>query len=119
MRRSDRGAGRLGFTLVEVVVALTVLAVGLLGFSAAVGVVAARMSSSLLETRVTMCAQAKLEELLAGGLAGSASEGCRGTDLEVGWQVSGQDLKEIKVYVRGRLAGSEIADTLTTLARLP
>lgn len=119
MRRRDLGPGRHGFTLVEVIVALTVLAVGLLGFSATVGVVAARMSASLLETRVTTCAQAKLEELLAGGLGGSASEGCRQIGLELGWQVNGQDLKEIRVYVRGQLAGSEIADTLTTLARLP
>jgi prepilin-type N-terminal cleavage/methylation domain-containing protein len=111
-------AGRSGFTLVEVVVALTVLAVGMLGLSATVGVVATRMSSSLLETRVTACAQAELEGVLAHGIDWSASGERRGCSLEVSWRVSGQDLKEIQVIVRGRLAGSEVADTLTTLAHL-
>jgi prepilin-type N-terminal cleavage/methylation domain-containing protein len=112
MRRTDLGAGQPGFTLVEVVVALTVLAVGILGLSATVGVVAWRMNSSLLETRVTTCAQAELEGLLAP--PGERRHG----NLEVSWRVSGGDLKEVQVVVRGQLAGSEVADTLTTLASL-
>jgi prepilin-type N-terminal cleavage/methylation domain-containing protein len=118
MRGRDRGADRLGFTLVEVVVALTVLAVGMLGLSATVGVVASRMSSSLLKTRVTTCAQAELEAMLARGLDWPASGEHRQGDLEVSWRVSNGDLKEIRVVVRGQLAGSDVADTLTTLARL-
>jgi prepilin-type N-terminal cleavage/methylation domain-containing protein len=118
MRRTDLGAGQPGFTLVEVVVALTVLAVGILGLSATVGVVAWRMNSSLLETRVTACAQAELEGLLARGIDGLAPGERRHGNLEVSWRVSGGDLKEIQVVVRGQLAGSEVADTLTTLASL-
>jgi prepilin-type N-terminal cleavage/methylation domain-containing protein len=110
MRRTDLGAGQPGFTLVEVVVALTVLAVGILGLSATVGVVA--------ETRVTTCAQAELEGLLARGIDGLAPGERRHGNLEVSWRVSGGDLKEVQVVVRGQLAGSEVADTLTTLASL-
>jgi prepilin-type N-terminal cleavage/methylation domain-containing protein len=119
MSRSGRGARRLGFTLVEVVVALTVLAVGMLGLSATVGVVASRMSSSLLETRVAICAQAELESLLARGLDRTVSGERRQDDLELSWRVSGGELKEIRVVVSGRLAGSQVVDTLMTLARLP
>ncbi len=118
MNGGDRGAGRLGFTLVEVVVALTVLAVGLLGLSATVGVVASRMSNSILETRVTTCAQAELEGMLARGLDWLASGERQPCDLEISRQVGGGDLKEIVVIVSGQLAGSEFTDTLTTLVRL-
>jgi prepilin-type N-terminal cleavage/methylation domain-containing protein len=116
MRRTGIGGGRPGFSLVEVVVALTVLAVGILGLSATVGVVARRMNFSLLETWVTTCAQAELEDLLARPIDLAASGERRHGGLEVTWQVSGDDPKEIQVIVRGRLAGSEVADTLTTLA---
>ena len=118
MRPAALGAGRLGFTLVEVVVALTVLTVGLLGLSATVGVVASRMNSSLLETRVTACALAQLEGLLAYGAERPGSGGCGYGDLEVSRGVGVQDLQEVRVVVRGRLAGSEVADTLITLVRL-
>ncbi|UCC82058.1 MAG: prepilin-type N-terminal cleavage/methylation domain-containing protein [Gemmatimonadota bacterium] len=118
MRGGDRAAGRVGFTLVEVVVALTVLTVGMLGLSATVAVVASRMSSSLLETRVRTCAQAELEGMLAHGLDWPASVERQQCDLEVSWQVSGGDLKEIIVVVGGQLAGSEFADTLSMLVRL-
>lgn len=116
MRLRVPGAGRSGFTLVEVIVALTVLAVGLLGLSATVGVVASRMNTSLLETQVTTCALAEMEEALAVGPERSASGERRCGNLEVSWRVSGKDLREIRVVVRGWLAGSEVADTLTTLA---
>lgn len=118
MRGGDRGADRLGFTLVEVVVALTVLAVGMLGLTATVGVVASRMSSSLLETRVTTCAQAELEATLAGGLDQPAFAERQACDLEMSRLLSGGDPEEIRIVVRGQLAGSEFADTLTTLVRL-
>jgi prepilin-type N-terminal cleavage/methylation domain-containing protein len=118
MRRTGLGDGGSGFSLVEVVVALTVLVVGILGLSATVGVVARRMNFSLLETRVTTCAQAELEDLLARPIEVPASGERRHGSLEVRWQVSGDDPKEIQVVVRGRLAGSEVADTLATLASL-
>jgi prepilin-type N-terminal cleavage/methylation domain-containing protein len=118
MRRTDHGSGRSGFTLVELVVALTVLVVGMLGLSATVGVVAARMNASLLETRVTTRAQAELESLLAGGTDPLASGEDRRGGLLVSWRVSGGDLQEIVVVVRGQLAGAEVVDTLVTLARL-
>ncbi len=108
----------MGFTLVEVVVALTVLAVGMLGLSATIGVVASRMSASLMATRVTTCAQAELEVTLARALYRPAFGERHQCDLEVSRRVSGGDPQEIRIVVRGRLAGSEFADTLTTLVRL-
>jgi hypothetical protein len=92
-----------------------VLAVGILGLSGTVGVVASRMSASLLETRVTARAQAELEGLLARATELPAQGERRQGGLEVSWQVGGGDLKEIRVVVRGRLAGSEVADTVVTL----
>lgn len=98
--------------------ALTVLAVGILGLSGTVGVVASRMSASLLETRVTACAQAELETLLARGPELPEQGERRHGGLEVSWRAGGGDLKEIRVVVRGRLAGSEVADTVATLVSL-
>ncbi len=116
MRFTDPRPGRVGFTLVELVVAVTVLAVGLLGLSATAGVVASRMNAALLETRVTTRAQAALEGLLAGEPdVPSTGEAERGR-LETSWLASGAGLREVRVVVEGRLAGSDAADTLVTLA---
>lgn len=108
---------RLGFTLAEVVIALTVFTVGILGLSAAVGVVASRLNASLLQTRVTTSAQARLESLLARRLEAPASDQRRVGETEISWWVGGDDPMEIRVIATGWLAGSQATDSLTTLAR--
>ncbi|UCC73384.1 MAG: prepilin-type N-terminal cleavage/methylation domain-containing protein [Gemmatimonadota bacterium] len=115
MRRTTATGSRSGFTLVEMLVAVTVLAVGLLGLSATMGVVATSMNASLLETRLATGAQAEMESLLvaAAPRPGSGEREARG--LRIGWEVGGTGLREIRVFVRGQLRGAQATDTLATL----
>lgn len=104
-----------GFTLLEVMMALVMLAVSVLGLCASVGVVSSNMKISHLRTMVSVRAQAEMERLLATGPDRLESGRFVQGDLHVSWEVSGVSPKEILVVVRHRLGRLEAADTLVTL----
>jgi prepilin-type N-terminal cleavage/methylation domain-containing protein len=109
------GWRRAGFTVAELLVAMMVLSVGILGLSATAGVVAALMKRSHLETQVMTRAQAEMERLLAGRTDTlAAGDSLRGGP-NVAWYVSGEELKEVRLVVQHRVGGIEVADTLVTL----
>ena len=109
------GSGRSGFTFIELIVALVVLVVGMLGLSATASLVAAQLRIARLETRVRVEAQAELEALLAHGadphLAGHHNDGLFATTLEV----AGDDPRMLSVTVVGGLGVDTVTDTLVTL----
>ena len=112
-----RARRRSGFTLVEVLVALVVLLVGVLGLSAAVSVIASNLRIARLETRVHALAQAELESALAEGSDRIASGSRSSGELQVTLGVSGADPRLLSLVVAGRAGSDTVTDTLMTLLR--
>ena len=115
MTSVSRDSRRAGFTLVELVVAVLVLSVGILGLTATVGVVGRNMRVSYLETQVRSRARAQMERLLAGSRSGLASGNSRQDGTEIDWLVTGVGLRQLWLVARRRTGPHEAADTLVTL----
>ena len=115
MTYSVLGTGRAGFTLVELVVAVLVLAVGILALTATVGVVGWNMRVSHLQTQVGASARVQMERLLAGNRDSLASGNLQQRGSQVRWQVTGIGPKQIMLVARKRIGQHEAADTLVTL----
>ncbi len=115
MRRAARVRRDEGFSIAEVIVAQLLLLVGLLGLAATASVVASRLGSAELQTRVRVAAQAELERLLAGGHPRLVSGQSQREALQLEWQVGGGDPKRIVLVVRGTEGRREEVDTLETL----
>jgi type II secretory pathway component PulJ len=106
---------RAGLTIIELLVAIVVLGVGILGVAATLGVTATYMRISYLETQLGARALAKMEELLATEQDRLFSGELRRGGLAVVWQVRDGDPAEILLVASQRLGGRERADTLATL----
>lgn len=85
-----RPAGRAGFSLVEVIVALMVLSVGLLGLAAGTGWMIRTAHFGELETKRSAALQSAVEEVRASGdpQSGAGTFG----DYTVEWVVSSSDV---------------------------
>jgi prepilin-type N-terminal cleavage/methylation domain-containing protein len=112
-----RAYRRSGFTLVELLVALAVLLVGVLGLSAVASVVASHIRVARLETRVQALAQAELEGALAEGSDRIASGSGRSGELQFTIEVSGADPRLLSLVVAGHAGSDTVTDTLMTLLR--
>jgi len=115
MNRTVPKSDRRGFTLVEVLVAVVVLAIGILGLASTVAVVGWNMRLSYLETQLRARAQLQMEGLLARGHEAMVSGERRQSGLSISWQVSGDGLKQLLLVTRQQLGPHEVADTLVTL----
>ncbi len=115
MSRRCSAAAPDGFALVDVIVAVVILSIGVLGLAATTSVVAANMRASYVNTRLAVSAQARMEGLLAGGpehlLPGDRQHG----PLRVRWSVTGGDPREIELVVEYRTGSFARADTLVAL----
>lgn len=110
-----RTADRSGFTLVDITVAVSILAIGLLGLAAMAGTVGRQMRLSVLDTRLALMAGSEMERLLADDLAALSSGTRRQGDYAVSWDVTGSGPREVRVVASYRDGDLERADTLTTL----
>ncbi len=112
------GAARVlcerGLSIVEVLVAQLLLLVGVLALSSTASVVASRLESAELETRVRVAAEAQLERLLADGGSGAVSGRAQRGALQLEWSVSGGDPRHIVLTARGKIGRHAAADTLET-----
>lgn len=112
IRRRATGA-IAGYTTVELLVALIVVAVGIVGLSATVNVVGRLMTASLLETRLSLSAQAVMETLVA--MPSDLTDGQRRwAGASVSWQVSGDEPRVVRLQARQTVGGLSRADTLVT-----
>lgn len=82
MKRQRRLSGkrvRAGFTLVELIIAIVILVVGVLGLASTAAVVMRQITGSSMQTRAAMMAQSRLETLrampCANMVAGNATTG--------------------------------------------
>ena len=79
-----------GFSLVEVIVAMTLLSIGLLGI-AATGAMSARMlSQAELSEDITVAAQNVLDSLITHNVRGTGAQRVRNVQLE--WSASDHDV---------------------------
>lgn len=108
-------AARAGFTLVELIVAVLVLAIGILGLTATVGVVGRNMRVSHLQTQVGVRARAQMERLLANDRDNLMSGDLAEHGVQISWQVTGVGPRQIWLVARKRMGQHEAADTLVTL----
>ena len=68
-RRASRRAPRRGFTLVELIAAIIILVVGVLGLASTAAVVMRQINGSAMQTRAALIAQSRLERLRSGNCA--------------------------------------------------
>ena len=78
-RRARRRTPRRGFTLVELIAAIIILVVGVLGLASTAAVVMRQINGSSMQTRAALIAQSRLERLRSGNCAllnsGTATSG--------------------------------------------
>ena len=114
---------RAGFTLLEVMVALLVITIGLLGFAGTLGPVAFLAGQGRAQGRMALVLEARLDRLraeLARGCAAPAAGVLQHADGVIeSWSVSAAGgLLELRVAAS--TAGTRpLADTLVTLVRCP
>lgn len=119
MNEIRRFRTQAGYSAVELMVAVVVLAIGVLGLSATASVVSGVMKTSSLDSQLRFTAQAAVERLLLGPSDRLASGERRTGDQVVSWQVSGDSPRRLEVVARDVLGGIEAADTLATIVRAP
>jgi prepilin-type N-terminal cleavage/methylation domain-containing protein len=119
MKELYRSCTQAGYSAVELIVAVVVLAIGVLGLSATASVVSGVMKTSSLDSRLKFTAQAAVERLLLGPSDRLASGERRMGNQFVSWQVSGDSPRHLVVVARDVLGEIEAADTLATIVRAP
>jgi len=117
MRPRCAVADTSGHTIVELIVAVVILAVGLLGLSATAGVVSRMMAASLLSAQARFAAQARLEQLLSTPGDRIISGEWRRGDMSLRWQVDNDDPRQILLVVHHALGPQEAGDSLATAVR--
>ncbi len=112
-RKLRRIGGRWGFTLVEVLVALVILATALLSLAAAAGLAVRQLHYSQTDTEWWTAVQLQLEELSGQGFQNVADGSATVEGYPMSWTVSGSDPKTVTVEVtRTRRNGQVVVDTL-------
>jgi type II secretory pathway component PulJ len=106
---------REGLTIIELLVAIVLLGVGILGVAATLGVTATYMRAAYLETQLKARALAKMEELLATDHDRLRSGELRQGGLVLVWRVRAGDPAEVLLVASQRLGERQRADTLATL----
>jgi general secretion pathway protein I len=112
--RRIRKDGKKGFTLLEVMIAMTILAIALVALSRSQSQSLAVTGGSREETTLCLLAQSKMAEMESGtALSTSSDKGDFGTDFpDIAWEsrVSDsaiQNLKKIEVAVRDKRAAKD------------
>jgi prepilin-type N-terminal cleavage/methylation domain-containing protein len=112
----------LGFTLVEVVVAVVVLAVGLLALAGTSGAIARMAGLARQAGASAVLAESRLERLRAapcaiGAVAGSAFAGAYREQWTAAPDGAGRALRVIVSYEDGRRARADTYETRSTCAQ--
>jgi Tfp pilus assembly protein PilV len=112
--------GEAGLTLVEIIVAFTVLTVGLLALLQTAALASRMISEAALATEVSAVARGHLEALLVGG-CGSETTGDEALGrLTVSWRVTSGAAQSIALRVRAATPQGERVDSFSTaVACLP
>ena len=79
---------RRGFTLVELIIAIVILVVGVLGLASTAAVVMKQITASSMQTRAAMMAQSRLERLRSVPCAQMASGTATTNGVTETWRVT-------------------------------
>jgi type IV pilus modification protein PilV len=106
--RPRRATARAGFTLVELVVAILVLTIGLLGLASTAAVVTRQMGSAAQQTIAAQTAQSRFEQLRSNYNCAALSDGSAnaGKNVTETWTVTnGTGVVTIRDSVAYRVRG--------------
>lgn len=108
-----RSLGKAGFSITELLISMVIIAIGVAGFSTAVGLVSAELWIGERDTDVSMLVADQVERLKSlpyeSVQSGMRAEG----DYEVAWTVEGENPKKVVLATTYlRRSGSQTADTL-------
>lgn len=98
IRAGGRRGARAGFTLVELIVAMLMLTIGLLGLAGVGGVVLKQMSSGTYQTIAASIAQSRFEQLEGDACTGIVSGTATVRGLSEKWTVAALGLRAKTVY---------------------
>ncbi|MGD8699860.1 MAG: prepilin-type N-terminal cleavage/methylation domain-containing protein [Gemmatimonadales bacterium] len=110
--------GRAGFTVTELLISVVIIAIGVVGFSTAVGLVSAELQIGERDTDVSMLVADQAERLKSvpydSVQSGMRNEG----EYELAWFVEGNNPKKVILEARYlRRSGSQVADTVVIFIR--
>lgn len=108
-----KSKGRAGFTVTELLISVVIIAIGVVGFSTAVGLVSAELWIGERDTDVSMLVADQAEQLKSlpheQVQSGTRTEG----DYQLAWFVEGDDPKKVVLEATyTRRSGSQVADTV-------
>lgn len=110
---ANRVQGQTGFTVIELLISMIIIAIGVVGFATAVGLVATELWIGNRDTRVSMAVAGQAEYLKSipydSVQSGSRAEG----EYQLSWNVQGSNPKKVileATYSRRR--GGQLADTV-------
>jgi type IV pilus modification protein PilV len=83
-----RKVARRGFTLVELIIAIIILVVGVLGLASTAAVVMRQITASSMQTRAAMMAQSRLEQLRSVPCANMANGNAASKGVTETWRVT-------------------------------
>lgn len=87
-RRFPTSRARRGFTLVELIAAILILVVGVLGLASTAAVVMRQLTASSMQTRAAMTAQSRLEQLRSVPCANMADGTATSSGVTETWSVT-------------------------------
>lgn len=107
---------RSGFTLVEVLISVVVIAVGVVGFVSALGLATTELWIGERDTEVSLLMADQAERLKALP-HDSVASGTRAVgEYELSWSVQGSDPKQVTLEATySRHSGGEMADTIVLI----
>lgn len=101
-----------GFTITELMISVVIIAVGIIGFATAVGLVSTELWYGQRDTKISMIVIDQAE-LLKSMPYDSVTSGSRDGEYELAWTVQGTDPKKVILEARyDRHSSGEQADTI-------
>jgi prepilin-type N-terminal cleavage/methylation domain-containing protein len=112
----DKTLGRSGFTVVELLISVIIIAIGVVGFATAVGLVSTELWIGNRDTEVSLL-MADQAELLKSLPYDSVKSGTRVEgDYQLAWTVqNGNPKRVILAATYARHSGGSMADTIVVL----